>query len=510
MITVLTTPLPVIYRPHGPVIVVYQKYLERVNITKIVIGEGVLENISVGTINGTRIGYVRLTALDIYSNGVWRLSSEEEIEKLLVPAETWSNTSSHGIAVIFHIRDLDYLPTVKPSYKVIPIPQPVVYSKIDEAVKVVAPKALKDKHDRFIALRTLYMYNNTYQVVLLENNTLEYTKPYPYSTIPSKLLSNIKLKSIVTSRPSNESTWRIRKLSLEILSNYWNKPLKNLLDYLIGYIRANRTYTPTPPKTPIGEDLVDYFLFKSRKGSCLHYASALAVILRNMGVKSRVVLGYIVDYSNGTQKIRGIPHLWVELYIPGTGWVEVDPTPPTSITRPSVTVFQSVDEHIRRYVNVTIEEALKEYRRSLVKSKLERLDTNPRNTATHGNRSIENNSTLSILYSKLQEYSIPLITVLSTIIIVMAFAKASTYTKPTTNVVKEALQVIASRLKANINLEYMTPREAIEELAKKAPENVKLELYRFLKLYEESRYGGRVENLSKTYGILKEILRMIK
>ncbi len=504
---VLTVPLPVIYKPHGPVIVVYQKYLERINITRMVVGEGILVNLSIGNVSGTRISYVRLTALDVYSNGIWKLSDEEEIEKQLIPAKTIKDSNTTSTLVTFHIKDLDYLPTVKPSYKVIPIPQPVVYSKIDDVIKVIAPKALKDKYDRFIALRTLYMYNNTYQVAILENNTLEYTKPYPYSTIPSKLLSNIKLKEIVIGKPYNESTWRIRKLALELLARYWNKTLKELIDYLINYIRANRTYTPTPPKTPIGKDLVDYFLFESRKGSCLHYTSTLAVILRNMGVKSRVVLGYVVDYNNGTQRIGGIPHLWVELYIPGTGWVEVDPTPPASIARPSVTVFQSVDEHIRRYVNETIEEALKEYRRSLIENR-----TRSEKPIMRGNESIEVNESnaINILHRGLQEYSVPLLAMLSTIIVVVIFTKAFTHTRHTTSIVKETLQAIAGKLKVNVNLEFMTPREVVEELAKKAPENVKLELYRFLKLYEESRYGGRVENLSKTYSILKEILRMIK
>ncbi len=499
--------MPVIVKPAGPVRVVYKTVVENINVSQIVVGEGVLENLSIGQVYGNRISYVRLIALDVYDNGVWRLSNEDKLEEILVPARTAENNTT-GSTIVFRIRDLDYLPTVKPSYKVIPIPQPAVYSEIDNAVLVRAPRALKDPYNRFIALRTLYMYNGTYSVIIPSGNTLEYTKPYPEGKIAARILDHVVTRKAVIDMPSNESTWRVRKVALEFLSRYWNKPLRTLIDTLIDYIRANKTYTPTPPKTPTGEDLVDYFLFKSHKGSCLHYASALAVVLRNMGLRSRVVLGYIVDNVNGTQRIRGIPHLWVELYVPGTGWIQVDPTPPSSITTPSPTIFENVDEKVRRYVNETIEEALKEYRRSLVEAKL-RGQREPTSTS----ETVNNTSTHTLLeriYPIIEQYTIPLALIILAIASTTITVKLGYYGTSSVDKVKYMLHRIADKVGVRVDVEYMTPREVVEKIVSRTGMNTRLELYRFLELYEKARYGGgRKDLVDEAVRVLDKVYRMV-
>jgi transglutaminase-like putative cysteine protease len=76
------------------------------------------------------------------------------------------------------------------------------------------------------------------------------------------------------------------------------------------------------------QDGVDYFLFEARAGYCDYYASAMVVMLRSVGVPSRYVRGY----SEGEAE-DGIYHLlesdghaWPEVYFPGYGWIEFEPT----------------------------------------------------------------------------------------------------------------------------------------------------------------------------------------
>ncbi len=87
-----------------------------------------------------------------------------------------------------------------------------------------------------------------------------------------------------------------------------------------------------------GKDPVEDFLFESKQGSCEHYASAMALILRSMGVPARPVGGYTMGEWNeigGFYTIRqGHAHAWVEVFFPKSGWVAFDPTPPTMITGP--------------------------------------------------------------------------------------------------------------------------------------------------------------------------------
>lgn len=87
------------------------------------------------------------------------------------------------------------------------------------------------------------------------------------------------------------------------------------------------------PSTPSGRDSVDYFLFDLQRGYFDYHASAMAVMLRTLGVPSRVASGYVVDPlqrqgdSNGYALTEKQAYAWPEVYFPGIGWVEFSPTP---------------------------------------------------------------------------------------------------------------------------------------------------------------------------------------
>lgn len=89
--------------------------------------------------------------------------------------------------------------------------------------------------------------------------------------------------------------------------------------------------------SPSGRDFVDYFLFDLRRGYCTYYATAMAVMLRELEIPTRLVEGFAVPASTkSTLNTAGKPvyevrntqaHAWVEAYFPGYGWVTFDPTP---------------------------------------------------------------------------------------------------------------------------------------------------------------------------------------
>jgi hypothetical protein len=77
-----------------------------------------------------------------------------------------------------------------------------------------------------------------------------------------------------------------------------------------------------------GNDLVDFL--KNKVGYCQQYAAAMAVMLRDAGVPSRVVLGYMhpAPDTTGNFTVTTIDaHAWVEAYFQDVGWVPFDPTP---------------------------------------------------------------------------------------------------------------------------------------------------------------------------------------
>lgn len=61
------------------------------------------------------------------------------------------------------------------------------------------------------------------------------------------------------------------------------------------YFAENMEYTYACGELPEGKDFVEYFLFENKKGYCVHYASAAALLLRAMGYRIRYVEGYVIQ-----------------------------------------------------------------------------------------------------------------------------------------------------------------------------------------------------------------------
>jgi transglutaminase-like putative cysteine protease len=79
-------------------------------------------------------------------------------------------------------------------------------------------------------------------------------------------------------------------------------------------------------------DPLAHFLFVRKKGHCEYFASAMAVMLRSIGIPSRVITGFqsgVYNPMTGLQVVRASDaHSWVEAWIAGRGWTTFDPTPP--------------------------------------------------------------------------------------------------------------------------------------------------------------------------------------
>jgi transglutaminase-like putative cysteine protease len=108
-----------------------------------------------------------------------------------------------------------------------------------------------------------------------------------------------------------------------------------------AYLRAF-PYTLEVEPPPAGRDVVDYFLFTARQGYCDYYASSMVVLARAVGLPARLVIGYASGEYNAPAAEYIVrqedAHSWIEIYFPGIGWVEFEPTagqPP--IVRPGET-----------------------------------------------------------------------------------------------------------------------------------------------------------------------------
>jgi transglutaminase-like putative cysteine protease len=100
---------------------------------------------------------------------------------------------------------------------------------------------------------------------------------------------------------------------------------------LENYLRSHYAYNLNLTGKP-GDDPLAHFLFETRSGHCEYFASAMAIMLRTLGIPTREVNGFLPGEYNDLGEdyiVRASDaHSWVEVYFPGTGWMTFDPTPP--------------------------------------------------------------------------------------------------------------------------------------------------------------------------------------
>ncbi len=108
-----------------------------------------------------------------------------------------------------------------------------------------------------------------------------------------------------------------------------NEPLKQARK-LEAYFRTNFVYELGAPKLDRLNPTED-FLFNQKKGHCERFASTMTLLLRLLGIPSRVVIGYVPTSRNfftGGYNIRfKDAHAWTEAYFPQIGWIQLDATP---------------------------------------------------------------------------------------------------------------------------------------------------------------------------------------
>jgi transglutaminase-like putative cysteine protease len=76
-----------------------------------------------------------------------------------------------------------------------------------------------------------------------------------------------------------------------------------------------------------GDALLE-FLTQTRSGFCAHYSSAMAVMVRSLGLPARIAIGFRsgTRQADGSYLVRNTDaHVWVEVLFPGYGWLEFEP-----------------------------------------------------------------------------------------------------------------------------------------------------------------------------------------
>lgn len=124
----------------------------------------------------------------------------------------------------------------------------------------------------------------------------------------------------------------------QILDQYIGKDLSpttirqqyDLALQIASYVRSSAKYDLYTHRMPDdAKDFAIWFLQESPTGYCTHFATATTVLLRAANIPARYVTGYLAQVTPGQwSNVRmDDAHAWVEFYIPGVGWLPLEPTP---------------------------------------------------------------------------------------------------------------------------------------------------------------------------------------
>lgn len=163
----------------------------------------------------------------------------------------------------------------------------------------------------------------------------------PYSEQPVRTLKRYGLRAAVAGRFQPRLPDPVRQATLRLPAGFnprstararqWRQQADSdraYIERVLDWFNRELSYSLTAP--PLGRHTSDEFLFDTLTGYCEHFSSAFAILMRAAGIPARVVTGYVGGYRNpfGDYWLiqQSDAHAWVEVWLPETGWLRLDPT----------------------------------------------------------------------------------------------------------------------------------------------------------------------------------------
>jgi transglutaminase-like putative cysteine protease len=279
---------------------------------------------------GKPIGYDRLRwrgiALTTFDGKRWS-STEPNRQRLQPGDDGWIYTSpppqkadSPGPAILYTV----FL-------------EPLATDAIFVPGKVVSLKGnfTGEGGNSFTAIRRTYIFRDSTDTLLNPFHNYTAVRYAGISRLPPR--NAVKLRSASTDYPSDISAAYLQLPELDPripeLTSQITKNAPTPFDKAVAienYLRTRFTYTLKLTGRP-GDHPLAHFLFETRAGHCEYFASAMAIMLRTLGIPTREVNGFLPGEYNdlgGDYIVRASDaHSWVEVYFPGNGWQTFDPTP---------------------------------------------------------------------------------------------------------------------------------------------------------------------------------------
>ncbi len=294
------------------------------------------------SVSAAEVGFLRVQVYDEYTAAGWKLSESTLItqdawpalQPMQPPLDTLDQLRRPVTVEVTTSKDANYLVTAGLPLAV-NIETRVVFGPGPADVISVRPASKLGKEDEYLVDGTI----SDASVSTLRSVPAEYPDwTAAYLQLPDDLPDRVhdKARTIV-----------IRAAA------------RTLYDRATAIEQELRTYgiNLRIPAAGSSEDSVDYFLFEAKEGYFDYHASAMVVLLRSLGIPSRIAVGYVINSGDRlpNTNVYSVSETnsfsWPEVYFPGLGWVEFNPTPSEALVLRSflddgLAVIGPIDEEL--------------------------------------------------------------------------------------------------------------------------------------------------------------------
>ncbi|MBZ0187098.1 MAG: DUF3488 and transglutaminase-like domain-containing protein, partial [Candidatus Obscuribacterales bacterium] len=291
-----------------------------------------------------RPGYSRRVSLDLYDGTTWKRSAPTRgvafrkdagnifnvgnANALLVPSDCPTVRIKQQITI-----DVDRLGKFLPVYWT-----PQAMSGIFETITVQEDGSLKvqkslETGKSYQAISLLPIYKVSHMRNLPERTSSHFESGLSGSMLGRKEMEKAEQALMDKYRQLPDTVpEKVRKLAVKIAGKDGNWFVK--AERISGYLSKNFKFAQGKPERMSDGDFVYNFLYRTRQGNCIEFASAFVVMCRAAGIPARLVSGYLPGKLNKTTGFYEVKakdgHCWGEIYLPNWSWVPFDASPLSS------------------------------------------------------------------------------------------------------------------------------------------------------------------------------------
>ena len=263
--------------------------------------------------------YLRGTAFDTFSGTAWSRSRTTR-----VPVDI-----TDGIAELRRIPNHES--DIVVSYELEPMEPRVLFIPQNAAAIRIKPRGIPLIGNRVEVLKgpdSEYTYQSSDQRGISYQAYLPPSNYNPTETMPPDVLQRYLALPYITDRT--------KKLTLD-----WTETAETPFQKakaVESHLQNDYHYSLSS-SSGASADPLDHFLFESRKGHCEFFSTAMAVMLRYLGIPTRSIAGFAAGTYNRFGSYYTVrqadTHSWIEAYFTEQGWIRFDPTPPAA-TQPEL------------------------------------------------------------------------------------------------------------------------------------------------------------------------------